>query len=375
MLTGMGGCKKPLPSQLGSLSPSSPIRIGEVGSMTGADATFGISTHQGISLALAEVNATGGVKGHPVELVSVDDRGVSNEAVLGMNRLIHEDHVMAVLGEVASSLSLAMAPVAQQYQIPMISPSSIHSKLTEQGNFIFRVCYVDSFQSKVMADFAFQNLRARQVAILEDVKSDYSRDSAKLFAEFFTKMGGKVILRQSYSAGDIDFKAQLTAIRTVHPDLILVPGYYTDVGLIALQRKELGLQAPLLGGDGWDSPKLREIGGTSLEGSYFVSHFSSLVQSDTVQKFIRNYRAQFGGNSPDGLAALGYDTGLLVADALKRARSLTSNDLREALATTREFSGVTGKISIGPDRNAIKPAVVFQFTQGGSLKLAASISP
>jgi branched-chain amino acid transport system substrate-binding protein len=355
-------------SPSGVLAPGAKIRVGEVGSMTGTDASFGVSTHHGIELALSEINAAGGVQGHPLELLSLDDQGKPNEAVLAITQLITQKKVLAVLGEVASTRTIAMAAIAQQNHVPLISPSSINSKVTQQGDYIFRVCYNDIFQSKVMADFALNQLHAKKAALLLDVKSDYSRDSARLFSENFKKGGGEIVLEQSYTSGDMDFKSQLTAIRATHPDVILVPGYYTEIGLIARQQKELGIQAPLLGGDGWDSPKLKEIGGSALDGSYFVTHFSRDNPTPQIQKFIQSYTSRFGGVAPDGLAALAYDSAWFLADAMNRARSLSPSEIREALIHTHDFAGVTGKISIGPDRNAVKSAYVFMLTEGGNMK-------
>ncbi len=226
-----------------------------------------------------------------------------------------------------------------------------------------------------MANFARYTLDAQSVAILRDIKSDYSGDSAKIFSDFFSRAGGKIVLHQTYSAGDIDFKSQLTAIRALNPDLIFVPGYYTEAALIARQRRELGIKAPLLGGDGWDSPKLKEIGGSDLDGSYFVGHFSADDPSELVQKFISGYKSKFGGISPDGLAALGYDAALLLGDALRRSKPPGFLDLREAITHTREFRGATGKITFGADRNAVKSAFIFRLTNGGNSKLAVRMDP
>jgi branched-chain amino acid transport system substrate-binding protein len=369
VVLGSGCKKKPLNEQsLLSLekTTSNTFRIGEVGSMTGSDATFGISTHRGISIAVDEVNAQGGVQGRRVELISLDDQGKASEAVLATQKLIHQHQVHAILGEVASTLSIAMAPIAQQSKTPMITPSSINSKVTQQGDYIFRVCFVDSFQSKVMAEFALKNLHAKKVAILQDIKSDYSRDSATIFKQLFKKEGGEVILEQSYSAGDIDFKSQLTAIRSTQPDLVLVPGYYTEIGLIARQAKELGLNAPLLGGDAWDSSKLKEIGGKALDGSYFVGHFSQEGATPEAKQFIQKYQTRFG-EIPDSMAALGYDAARILIDSFSRTEQpYSSINLRNSIANTRKYKGVTGSITIDSDRNAIKPAVVFKITQGGT---------
>lgn len=369
VLLGLTGCHPKSSTQ--QLSED-VIRIGEVGSMTGSDATFGISTHRGIDLAVQDANQRGGVRGKQLKLLTLDDEGKASEAVLAVSKLIHQNKVHGILGEVASTLSIAMAPVAQQYKIPMISPSSINFKLTQEGNYIFRVCYLDRFQSQTMANFARKNLHAKRVAILRDIRSDYSRDSADLFSEYFKKQGGEIVIDQSYSAGDIDFKSQLTAIRAASPDLILVPGYYTEIGLVARQSKELSIQAPLLGGDGWDSPKLKEIGGPALEGSYFVSHFSQENPASEVQNFILRYKSTYGV-IPDGLAALGYDAGRVMIEALRKSPSLNSEDVRKTIASTRDFPGVTGSISINSDRNAVKPAYVFKIAAGGNFKLVQTL--
>lgn len=341
------------------------LRLGEISSLTGSEATFGRSTHRGILLAVQEANQDGGVRGRKLELITQDDRGQASEAVLAIQKLIQQHQVLGILGEVASSISLAIAPIAQSSHVPMITPSSIHSKVTQQGDYIFRVCFLDQFQSKVMTDFALKKLKAGKVAILKDVRSDYSQDSARLFKENFEREGGQVVMEQSYSAGDMDFKAQLTAIRAIRPDLIVIPGYYTEVGLISRQKRELGIQVPLLGGDGWDSSRLQEVGGSALEGSYFVSHYWPQDPSKQVQRFEANFKAAFGGDAPDGLAALGFDAANIMIEAFRRSERWDGESLKTTISQIRDFSGVTGKITIGPDRNAIKRAIVFKLGTGG----------
>ncbi len=349
------------------------IRIGEVGSMTGSEATFGASTHQGIELAVKEINAAGGIQGRPLELFLVDDQSKPDEAATGITKLISQDKVLAVLGEVASSRSMAMAAIAQDSKIPMITPSSTNPKVTEQGDYIFRVCFIDPFQGQVMAKFALSDLKAKRVAILRDIKSDYSAGLSQFFAEAFQKGGGKIVLEESYSSGDMDFKSQLTAIRTTKPDAILVPGYYTEVGLIARQARELGISVPLLGGDGWDSPKLAEIGGKAIENSYFSNHYTNENKDPAIQNFITKFKSSYG-TVPDGLAAMGYDAAMILADSMKRAKSLSPADIRNALATTKDFPGVTGKITIDAKRNAIKSAVVLK-VENGYFKYQTTVNP
>jgi branched-chain amino acid transport system substrate-binding protein len=367
VITGLSltGCKKNASSSSSqsSAAQGGALLIGEVGSMTGPEATFGMSTHQGILLATKEFNAAGGIKGKQIEVKSLDDQGKPEEAATATTKLVVEDKVSAVLGEVASSRSKAMAPVAQQYHVPMITPSSTNPEVTQLGDYIFRVCFIDPFQGYVMAKFALENLKIKKVAVLTDVKNDYSVGLAKFFVDTFTKGGGQIIMKQSYGSNDIDFKSQLTAIRAKNPEAIYVPGYYTDVGLIARQARELGITVPLMGGDGWDSPKLKEIGGSAIDGCYFSNHYTPENKAPRVQDFIKNFKAAYGV-IPDGLAAMGYDAAGVLYEAMKRSKDETGAELRNQIAATKDFDGVTGKISIDKDRNAVKSAVVIKIENG-----------
>lgn len=339
------------------------IKIGEVGSMTGSEATFGISTHEGIQLAIKEQNAKGGIKGKKLELISVDNQGKPEEAAIGTTKLITQDKVVAVLGEVSSSRSLAMAPIAQKNKIPMISPSSTNPKVTTIGDYIFRVCFIDPFQGSVMAKFASDTLKVKKVAVLRDVKSDYSLGLSDFFKDSFIKSGGEIVVEQTYSSGDVDFNSQLTSIRAKKPDAIFLPGYYTEVGLIAKQARKLGIKVAILGGDGWDSEKLYEIGGKSLNNTYFSNHYSKDDQSPAVQSFVKNYKAAYN-KLPDGLAAMGYDAALVLIAAMESTPSASPKEIRDAVAKTKDFQAVTGKISIDEKRNANKPAVILEIKDG-----------
>ena len=349
------------------------ILIGEYGSLTGTTATFGISTKNGIEMATEAINAAGGLLGKQVRIIVEDDQGRPEEAQTVVSKLINSDRVVALLGEVASSNSLAAAPVAQQNRIPMISPSSTNPAVTEVGDFIFRVCFIDPFQGFVMAKFAANTLQFTNVAILRDIKSDYSVGLADVFIQNFTTLGGTIASDESYSGGDTDFSAQLTALKATNPQAIFVPGYYTEVGLIARQAKALGIQAPLLGGDGWDSPDLIEIGGEALEGSYFSNHYSVDDPSPAIQKFVTDYRAKYG-ETPDALAGLGYDAAMVLFDAIKRAGTTEPQALRDAIAATRNFAGVTGTTTLDEHRNAVKPAVVLQI-KDAKLAYVETITP
>lgn len=352
---------------------SNEILVGEFGSMTGSEATFGISTHQGIELAFKEINDKGGIKGKKLKLLSLDNQGKPEEAATAVTKLITQDKVIAILGEVASSRSLAAAPIAQENKIPMITPSSTNPKVTEVGDYIFRVCFIDPFQGTVMAKFARENLKLKRVAVLRDVKSDYSVGLATYFVETFKKMGGEVVSDQTYVAGDIDFKAQLTSIKTAKPDGIFIPGYYTEVGLLARQARSLGMKVPLLGGDGWDSSKLYEIGKDAIVGSYFSNHYTTDTEDPKAREFIANFRKEFNAE-PDGLAAMGYDAAKVLAEAMNRAEILSPEKIRDAIASTKDFEGVTGKITIDSMRNATKSAVVVKVA-GANNTFVTTINP
>jgi branched-chain amino acid transport system substrate-binding protein len=357
----------------GGNTTSNEIVIGEYGSLTGGQATFGISTRNGIDIAVDEINKAGGVLGKQIRVIVEDDQGLSAEAQTVVTKLITKDKVVAVLGEVASSNSIAAAPVAQQYGIPMISPSSTNPEVTRKGDYIFRVCFLDPFQGYVMAKFASATLKLNKVAVLRDIKNDYSIGLADAFIENFKKMGGTIVSDESYSAGDPDFNAQLTATKAKSPQAIFVPGYYTEVGLIARQAKKQGLAVPILGGDGWDSPSLIGIGGKDLDGSFFSNHYSVDDPSPEARKFLTAYKERFNA-VPDALAGLGYDSAMVLFDAIKRAGTTDGMKLRDAIAQTKDFPGVTGKITLDADRNANKPAVVLEI-KGGKFVYRETINP
>jgi len=361
------------PAGGGAASGSGPILVGHFGSMTGSEATFGQSTDNGIRLAVKEQNAAGGVKGRMIEIKTYDDQGKSQEAGTAVTRLIPDDKVAAVLGEVASSLSLAGGRVAQQYGVPMISPSSTNPQVTQIGDKIFRVCFLDPFQGWVEAKFARETLKANTAAILYDQAQAYSKGLAQYFKEAFVQMGGTITTEQAFTGGDQDFSAQLTTIRQTNPDVILVPGYYTDAGNVAIQVRKLGIKAPLLGGDGWDSTQLAAIGKDAIEGSYFSNHYSFQEKRPEVENFVSKYEAAHG-QKPDGLAALGYDAARLLFDAMGRAASLDGTALAKAIAETKDFPGVTGKITIDAERNAKKSAVIVQM-KGGIPVYVTTIEP
>jgi branched-chain amino acid transport system substrate-binding protein len=362
--SGSGGAGKAEPSE---------IVIGHYASMTGNTAHFGQDTDKAARLAVEQLNEAGGVLGKKLKIVTLDTRGNGAEAANAVTRLIDVEKATAILGEVASSLSLQGGPIAQRRKIPMVSPSSTNPKVTQIGDYVFRVCFIDPFQGKVMAVFARQTLKLDKVAILKDVKNDYSIGLADAFQKSFVASGGTIAIEQSYSAGDTDFSAQVTAIKSSGAQAIWVPGYYAEVGAIARTAARLGVKVPLLGGDGWDAPELFTIGGDALNGSYFSNHFAPDQASPKAQKFVADFKTKYG-QEPTGLGALGYDGVMVIADAIKRAGKVDTAAIRDALATTKDYEAVTGKITMDKDRNPEKSVVVLKI-EGGKAKYESLVNP
>jgi len=351
------GCKKE------GEATGDTIVVGHFASLTGPTATFGQSADQGIRLAVEEINNAGGVNGKKITIITEDDQSKTEDATKAVQKLINRDKVVALLGEVASSRSKAGGPIAQQNKIPMITPASTNEDVTKIGDYVFRICFIDPFQGEALAQFAFKTLGGKRAAILLDSKQDYSVGLADKFRETFRANGGNIVSEQAYTSGDKDFRAALTSIRSSNPDVIFIPGYYNEVSLIVRQARELGLDVPLLGGDGWDSPELTKGAEAEFNGTYFSNHLSTEDPDPAVQGFIKKYKAKYN-SEPDAMAALGYDAALILADAIKRAGGTESQKLRDAIASTKDFPGVTGKITINPERNALKPLTILQIVDG-----------
>jgi branched-chain amino acid transport system substrate-binding protein len=341
------------------------VRIGVFMSLTGTTANFGISSVNGIKMAADEINTAGGINGKQIELLVQDDRSDASEAATIVTKFVTQDQVHAILGEVASSRSIAAAPIAQNAKIPMLTPSSTNPEVTKKGDFIFRSCFIDPVQGAAIAQFAARTLNAKRAAIMVDRKNDYSTGLEKVINETFTRMGGQIVATQSYQEGDQDFNAQLTSLKGANPEVIFVPGYYNDVGLIAKQARDKGITVPLVGGDGWDSTQLYAIGGTALDGSFFTNHYSPFDTDPKVQKFVNDYKARYN-SSPDALAATAYDAAKIMFDAIKRANSLDGTAIRNALAATNEFPGVTGNVTFNENRDAVKPIIMIEIKPGGT---------
>jgi branched-chain amino acid transport system substrate-binding protein len=355
------------------IGATATIKVGEVDPLTGGVSQFGIGCHQGFVLAFEQINAQGGILGQTIELVTEDDQSKPGQSATAVRKLITQDKVVAILGDATSSATLESAPIAQTDKIPMITPTATNPRITEVGDFIFRVCFLDEFQGRVLARFAREKLKAERVFTLTDVKQDYSVDLLKFFKEEFTKLGGAIVGEQSYSSGDIDFRAQLTPIRGSKPDAVYVPGYYQEVALIVKQGRQIGLTMPFIGCDGWADQALLTIGGKAMDGCFFTNHFSPEDQSPIVKSFVEKFQGKYGA-LPDTFSALGYDAARLLADAIKRAGSSDSQAVRDALAKTAGFQGVTGQISLDANRNASKPGLIVT-VKAGKFEIAEKIAP
>ncbi len=357
----------------GGQTNENEILVGEYSSLTGTTATFGQSTHRGLSMAVDETNLAGGILGKKIKLITEDTQSKPEEAAMAVTKLIFRDRACAIIGEVSSSRSLAAAPICQDNGVPMVSNASTNPEVTRKGDYIFRVCYIDPFQGEILAKFAYNSLGCRRVAILKDVKNDYSVGLAQYFAEKFQELGGQITGEQAYSEGDTDFKAQLTAVKGAEPDAVIVPGYYTEAALIVKQARELNMQMPFIGGDGWDSAKLVEIGGAAMDNTFFSTAYSADDPNPVVQDFVKSYRAIYN-ESPDAFAVLGYDAGKLLFDAIGRAGNTKGENLRDALAATKNFPGVSGVITIDAERNAQKSIVIIAVSEG-QMKFRETINP
>jgi branched-chain amino acid transport system substrate-binding protein len=324
-------------------------------------------------MAVEEINAAGGVLGKKIDLTVEDNMTKQGETTTIARKLISQDHVVAIIGEVASSKTLEAAPIAQAAKIPLIATAATNPKVTQTGDYVFRVCFTDDFQAVVIARFVLEKLKQKNIAFMTDVKQDYSVGLTNIAKDYLAKNGGNIVKEQSYSSGDKDFRAQLTDLKSANPDVIIITGYYPEASLIAKQARQFGIKATLVGGDGWDGSSLIPVGGKAIEGAFFSNHFSTEDKSPLVQDFVKKYKQKYNA-VPDAFAALGYDATKLLADAIKRAGSTDPDKIRAAIQDTEGFPGVSGKITIGKDRNAVKSAVILTI-KDGALKYAETIEP
>jgi branched-chain amino acid transport system substrate-binding protein len=358
MLAGCGG------------SSSKDIKIGILNEMTGGNATMGTSAANGAKMAIKEANAKGGVLGKQIQGVVADNKSEPSESANAMTKLVSQDKVVAVTGVFSSSDAIAAASVAEATKVPFIAVGATNPKVTldEKTNkvkdYTFRVCFIDPFQGTVGANFVLNTLKLKQAVMLVDNSSDYSKGLASFFKEAFVKGGGTVLGEEAYLQKDQDFKTILTKVKALNPEVIYVPGYYEEVGKIVKQARELGIIVPIIGGDGWDSPKLVEVGtAAALNNTYFTNHYSVDDTSTASQAFVEAYKKEYG-QAPDALAVLGYDAANVLIDAIQRANSAEPSKIREALAATKDYPAVTGPTTLNDTHDAVKNVVIIEMKDG-----------
>ncbi len=349
-----------------SAASADPIKIGHYASLTGKDAAFGVATRKGVLLAIDEINAKGGVLGRKLDYVVEDIQSKQGESATAVKKLISRDKVVAVIGANASANSLEAGPICQNAKIPMMAISSTNERVTAIGDYIFRICFIDPFQGAVLAKFAHGSLKAKRVALLTATNSPYSVGLSAVLRERFTALGGEIVAEQKYAEGDKDFRAQLTAVRTAKPDVIAATGFYSEAALICIQARSLGLNVPIIGGDGWEAPQLTELGGKAVDGTYYCTYFSADNHAPEVRSFVQRFQKRWNNEKPEGVSALGYDAMFVIAAAMERAGTTDSPKFRDALAATKDFVGVTGKTTIDEKRNSQKAAVMLAVKNGKS---------
>ncbi|WP_407922278.1 ABC transporter substrate-binding protein [Anaerosporomusa subterranea] len=354
----------------GGSKPADVIKLGANLEMTGTNATFGSSASNGAKLAIKEVNAKGGVIGKQLTLTVADNKSEAAESANAMQKLISQDKVVAIIAPIASSSVIAGAQVLQDSKVPAISPTASNPKVTvdpatgKVRDFVFRAAFIDPFQGSVMANFASKSLKAKTAALYIDNSSDYAKGLGQFFKETFTKNGGTIVSEEAYLQKDTDFKATLTKMKSKNPDVIFAPGYYQEVGMLIKQARELGLNVPVLGGDGWDSAKLPEIAGAqALNNSFFSNHYTPDDSSPAVKTFVENYKKEYN-QTPDAFAALAYDATMMVIKAMERANSADPVKIKDELAKTKDYDAVSGKISLNATHDAVKSAVIIEMKDG-----------
>lgn len=357
----------------GTSNSGDVIKIGAMGPLSGAASTYGISVKEGAQLLEKEVNNAGGISGKKIQFIFEDDQADPNSAMQAFNKLVDDEKVSAILGPVTSGATLAVAPNATSRQIPMITPTATEPTITKVGgDYMFRGCFVDSFQGEVLAKYATEKLNKKTAAVLYNAGSDYSKGIADSFKTKFEAAGGKVGEFLTYNDKDTDFKAQLTKIKSLNPDVIVLPDYYNVVGLIAKQARGMGIQAQLLGGDGWESEELTKIGGDAVNGALYINHYYSGDSDNAVKTFVESYKKEYN-KEPDAFAALAYDTAKILVKAIEKAGKTDGAAIKDALAGM-EMNSVTGNIKFNSDRSAIKSAAIIKI-DGDKKVLADKVNP
>ncbi|MBX4260029.1 ABC transporter substrate-binding protein [Clostridium estertheticum] len=356
-----------------SASTTGDIKIGVVLPLTGPNSSFGKSGQNGIKLLEDQVNKDGGINGRKIKFIYEDDEGKPDTATTVGTKLISNDNVVAIVGPLTSGSAIALGPIATQSKIPMITGSGTNPDVTKKGGeYVYRSCFIDPFQGTVIAKFASGDLKAKTAAILYDNGNDYSKGLAEFFEKSFVAAGGKIVAKETYSTGDKDFKAQLTKMQPTKPDVVLLPDYYGTVGNIAKQARAIGINVPLLGGDGWDSAELFKVGGTAVNGCYLSDHYSSEDTAPIVVAFQKEYKAKYNLNA-DAMAVLNYDAAKIMVEAIKTAGKTDGPSIKAALAKTN-LEVVSGKVSFNENRDAIKGAVILK-VDGGKFNFVKKLVP
>jgi len=339
------------------------IKVGLISALSGKIAPYGMTTMNGMKLAIEQANEAGGIDGRQIKLSIQDNKGNSDETLTIANKLINVDKVVAILGPVISTNSLALAPIAQEEKVPMLTATGTNIDITKAGEYVARTCFVDPFQGEAIANFAVDDLKAKTAIIMTDLSSDYSLGLSKAFEKTFEAAGQKVINQIAYDVNnDVDFSSHLIKIKSKNPDVVFVPGY-SEVAGIVKQARDLGIESVFLGGDGWDTQDILDNGGKALNGSFITTHFSKDDQSDVVQNFLKDYRERFS-QEPSVLSVLGYDAGLVFVEALKNVEEINRESIKDAINATQDLQGVTGVITLDENRNPIKPAHILEAKDG-----------
>lgn len=349
----------------GGGASNEPIKIGMIASLNGENQPWGVDSKKGAELAVEEFNAAGGVDGRMVELIVEDTQSKPEGGKSATEKLVGQDKVWAVVGEVASGITLQAADVCEEAGVPLVAVGATRVDITENRPHTFRACFTDNFQGAALAKYAYDDLGLRNVAMMTDRKLPYSTGLSDMFRKVFTSLGGKIVAEEFYEAGNIDFKAQLTNIKSKNPDGLFCSGYFTEVGPIARQREQVGLKVPMLGGDGWDSTKLIDSGGSGIIGGYFLNHYHNSEPREEVKNFVEKFKKKFGDEPATAMGALGYDGTMVVLQALKESKAKNPEELTAAIANIKDLKGVSGTITIGPDHNAQKPGLILKVEKTG----------
>ncbi|CAM3828611.1 ABC transporter substrate-binding protein [Mesobacillus zeae] len=375
-LAGCGGEKSGGSATSGKGGDS--ITVGANLELSGGVASYGQSISEGLDLALSEINEKG-INGKKIVLKKVDNKSEAAEATSAAIRLATQDKAVAIIGAATSTNTLAQVQVAQDNKIPIITPTGTNPAITNKdgkvNDYVFRTCFIDPFQGTVAANFAVEKQKSKSAAVFIDSSSDYAKGLAAAFKSSYKKKGGKIVAEEAYVAKDTDFRATLTRIKSKNPDFIFLPGYYEEVGLIIKQAREIGLDVPFMGGDGWDSPKLVEIAGKeALNNTFITNHYSSGDPEEQIQKFVEAFKTKYKGKSPDAFAALGYDTGYYLADAIKRAGGADPEKIKEALAKTKDLQLVSGNLTLDKNHDPVKSAAILKY-ENGEQKFETKVNP